>query len=81
MLVDKSRNQLLHFLIRLHTQRVLVDSPVSQPQALSVGGLCYQYELEHYRALVHVMVEHLLTPAVYRQPEDRSLAGSQGRRR
>lgn len=29
MLVDKSSNQLLHFLIWLHTRRVLVDSTAS----------------------------------------------------
>lgn len=76
MLVDKSRNQLLHFLIWLHTQRVLVDSAASHMHSALV-----HCELEHYRALVHVRLQHLLMPTVYRQPEDRFLAGSQVRRR
>lgn len=47
-----------------------MDSTASHMHSALHCALCDQYELEHYRALVHVRVEHLLTPAVYRQAED-----------
>lgn len=78
MLVDKSRNQLLHFLIQLHTQRVLVDSTASHMHSALVHCVT---SMSWNTTLAHMRVEHLVTPAVYRQPEDRSLPESQGRRR
>lgn len=77
MLVEESRNWLLHFLIRLLTHRVLADATAS----LMHSVLVHCGTSMNWNTLVHVRVEHLLTPAVCRPPEDMSLARTRGRRR